>query len=105
MIRLALKMLFGDTVKFLDVRRIARGDFLMTQENAEFCELMSWTKSTLRNVPALIWVVEDKAEQVNETNHFATTNFNVSTVWLYVKNNSIPISFGATVTIQHSPWA
>jgi putative ABC transport system permease protein len=75
MLRLALKMLFGDTAKYLMlVAGIAVATFLMTQQTAVFCGLMNWTKSTLKNVPAPIWVVEDKVEQVNETNPLLDTD-------------------------------
>jgi putative ABC transport system permease protein len=75
MFRLALKMLFGDTAKYLMlVAGLAVATFLMTQQTAVFCGLMSWTKSTLKNVPAPIWVVEEKVEQVNETNPLLDTD-------------------------------
>jgi putative ABC transport system permease protein len=75
MLRLALKMLFGDTAKYLMlVAGIAVATFLMAQQTAVFCGLMSWTKSTLKNVPAPIWVVEEKVEQVNETNPLLDTD-------------------------------
>jgi putative ABC transport system permease protein len=75
MFRLALKMLFGDTAKYLMlVAGLAVATFLMAQQTAVFCGLMSWTKSTLRNVPAPIWVVEEKVEQVNETNPLLDTD-------------------------------
>ncbi|MCB1278312.1 ABC transporter permease [Prosthecobacter sp.] len=75
MLRLALKMLFGDTAKYLMlVAGLAVATFLMAQQTAVFCGLMSWTKSTLRNVPAPIWVVEEKVEQVNETNPLLDTD-------------------------------
>jgi putative ABC transport system permease protein len=75
MIRLALKMLFGDTAKYLMlVAGLTVATFLMAQQTAVFCGLMSWTKSTLRNVPAPIWVVEEKVEQVNETNPLLDTD-------------------------------
>lgn len=75
MLRLALKMLFGDTAKYLMlVAGLAVATFLMAQQAAVFCGLMNWTKSTLKNVPAPIWVVEDKVEQVNETNPLLDTD-------------------------------
>jgi len=75
MLRLALKMLFGDTAKYLMlVAGLTVATFLMAQQTAVFCGLMSWTKSTLKNVPAPIWVVEDKVEQVNETNPLLDTD-------------------------------
>lgn len=75
MLRLALKMLFGDTAKYLMlVAGLTVATFLMAQQTAVFCGLMSWTKSTLKNVPAPIWVVEQKVEQVNETNPLLDTD-------------------------------
>ncbi len=75
MLRLALKMLFGDTAKYLMlVAGLMVATFLMTQQTAVFCGLMNWTKATLRNVPAPIWVVEEKVEQVNETNPLLDTD-------------------------------
>ena len=75
MLRLALKMLFGDTAKYLMlVAGLAVATFLMAQQTAVFCGLMNWTKSTLKNVPAPIWVVEEKVEQVNETNPLLDTD-------------------------------
>lgn len=75
MLRLALKMLFGDTAKYLMlVAGLTVATFLMAQQTAVFCGLMSWTKATLKNVPAPIWVVEQKVEQVNETNPLLDTD-------------------------------
>jgi putative ABC transport system permease protein len=75
MLRLALKMLFGDSAKYLMlVAGIAVATFLMAQQTAVFCGLMSWTKSTLKNVPAPIWVVEERVDQVNETNPLLDTD-------------------------------
>ena len=68
MIRLGLKMLFGDTAKYLMlVIGVVFATFLMAQQSAVFCGLMRWTTATLKNVPAPIWVVDPKVEQVNET--------------------------------------
>ena len=75
MLRLALKMLFGDTAKFLMlVAGLVFATFLMAQQSAVFCGLMSWTTATLKNVPAPIWVVEAKVEQGNETNPLLHTD-------------------------------
>ncbi len=75
MLRLALKMLFGDTGKFIMlVAGIIFATFLMAQQIAVFCGLMSWTTATLKNVPAPIWVVEAKVDQVNETNPLLDTD-------------------------------
>ena len=75
MIRLALKMLFGDTLKYaMLVFGLFFATFLMTQQSGVFCGLMRWTTATLKNVPAPIWVVETKVEQVNETNPMRDTD-------------------------------
>lgn len=75
MLLLALKMLFRDTGKYLMlVAGLVFATFLMAQQTAVFCGLMSWTTSTLKNVPAPIWVVEKKVEQVNETNPLLDTD-------------------------------
>ncbi len=75
MYRLALKMLFGDTAKYLMlVVGLFFATFLITQQAAVFCGLMRWTTATLKNVPAPIWVVDEKVEQVNETNPLRDTD-------------------------------
>lgn len=68
MIRLGLKMLYGDTTKYLMlIVGVVFATFLMAQQASVFCGLMRWTTATLKNVPAPIWVVDPKVEQVNET--------------------------------------
>ncbi|MEZ0276527.1 MAG: ABC transporter permease, partial [Roseimicrobium sp.] len=75
MYRLALKMLFGDTAKYLMlVFGIFFATFLIAQQASVFCGLMRWTTATLKNVPAPIWVVDEKVEQVNETNPLRDTD-------------------------------
>lgn len=75
MIRLALRMLFGDTAKYLMLLvGLFFATFLMAQQSGVFCGLMLWTTATLKNVPAPIWVVEEKVEQVNETNPMRDTD-------------------------------
>jgi putative ABC transport system permease protein len=75
MLGLALKMLFGDTAKYLMlVVGLFFATFLIAQQSSVFCGLMSWTTATLRNVPAPIWVVDQKVEQVNETNPLRDTD-------------------------------
>jgi putative ABC transport system permease protein len=75
MLRLALKMLFGDLTKYLMlVAGLTFATLLMTQQIAIFCGLMRWTTGTLKNVPAPLWVVENKVEQVNETNPLLDTD-------------------------------
>ena len=75
MILLALRMLFGDTAKYLMlVVGIFFATFLMAQQAGVFCGLMMWTTSTLKNVPAPLWVVESRVEQINETNPLRDTD-------------------------------
>lgn len=75
MLRIALKMLFGDTAKYLMlVVGLFFATFLIAQQAAVFCGLMLWTTATLKNVPAPIWVVDEKVEQVNETNPLRDTD-------------------------------
>jgi putative ABC transport system permease protein len=72
---IALKMLFRDVSKYLMlVAGITFSTFLMVQQIGVFCGLMNWTRSTLKNVPAPIWVVDQKVEQVNETNPLLDTD-------------------------------
>ncbi len=75
MIGLALKMLFGDTAKYLMlVAGLFLATFLIVQQASVFCGLMRWTTSTLKNVPAPIFVVEERVEQINETNALRDTD-------------------------------
>ena len=75
MIGLALKMLFGDTAKYLMlIAGLFLATFLIVQQVSVFCGLMRWTTSTLKNVGAPIWVVEERVEQVNETNPLRDTD-------------------------------
>jgi putative ABC transport system permease protein len=75
MIGLALKMLFGDNAKYLMlVAGLFFATFLIVQQASVFCGLMRWTTSTLKNVAAPIYVVEERVEQVNETNPMRDTD-------------------------------
>ncbi len=75
MIGLALKMLFGDTAKYLMlIAGLFLATFLIVQQVSVFCGLMRWTTSTLKNVGAPIWVVEERVDQVNETNALRDTD-------------------------------
>jgi len=75
MLRLALKMLFGDTAKYLMlIVGIFFATFLIAQQASVFCGLMLWTTATLKNVPAPIWVVDKQVEQINETNPLRDTD-------------------------------
>lgn len=75
MYRLAIKMLFGDTAKYLMlVVGIVFATFLITQQVAVFCGILLWTAGTVQNVPAPLWVVESQVEQVNETNPMRDTD-------------------------------
>jgi putative ABC transport system permease protein len=75
MIGLALKMLFGDTAKYLMlVAGLFFATFLIVQQASVFCGLMLWTTSTLKNVGAPIFVVEERVEQINEINPLRDTD-------------------------------
>ena len=53
MLRLALKMLYGDVAKFVMLLGgLTFCALLMTQQSGVFCGLMRWTTSTLRNIKA-----------------------------------------------------
>ncbi len=75
MLRLALKMLFGDHSKYLMlISGITFATLLMTQGAALFCGIMSWTYSPLRNIRAHIWVSDPKVEQVNDSKPLRDTD-------------------------------
>ncbi len=75
MIGLSLKMLFGDTAKYLMlVAGLFFATFLIVQQASVFCGLMMWTTSTLKNVGAPIFVVEERVEQINEVNPLRDTD-------------------------------
>jgi putative ABC transport system permease protein len=77
MYRLALKMLVADRAKYaMLVGGLAFASLLMTQQNAVFRGLLSWTTSHMRNLRASIWVVEKNVEQVNETKALRDTDVN-----------------------------
>jgi putative ABC transport system permease protein len=68
-------MLFGDTAKYLMlVAGLFFATFLIVQQASVFCGLMMWTTATLKNVGAPIFVVEERVEQVNETNPLRDTD-------------------------------
>ena len=67
MYSIALKMLFGDKAKLIIlVVSLAFATLLITQQFAIFIGLMRWSTSTLRVIPASIWVVSPKVEQLNQ---------------------------------------
>ncbi len=67
MLRLALKMLYGDRAKFVMLLGgLTFCALLMTQQTSVFLGLMRWTTATLRNIQVPIWVCDVKVEQVNE---------------------------------------
>lgn len=77
MYHLALKMLMGDRAKYVMlVGGLTFAALLMTQQNAVFQGLLSWTTSHMRNMRASIWVVEKNVEQVNETKAMRDTDVN-----------------------------
>ena len=109
MIGLALKMLFGDTAKYLMlVAGLFFATFLIVQQASVFCGLMRWTTSTLKNVGAPIFIVEERVEQINETNPMRDTDVSrvrsVSAVkWampLYSGIQRVRLDDGSFKTIQ-----
>jgi putative ABC transport system permease protein len=75
MIRIALKMLFGDRAKYVMlISGIMFATLLMSQGMSLFCGLMSWTFSTLRNVRVPVWVADPMVEQVNDTKPLRDTD-------------------------------
>jgi len=67
MLRLALKMLFGDRAKYaMLVCGLSFCALLMSQQTSVFCGLLLWTTATVRNIRVPIWVADSKVEQVNE---------------------------------------
>src|SRR6516164_8142072 len=104
MLRLALKMLFGDHAKYLMlISGITFATLLMTQGAALFCGIMSWTYSPMRNVRAHVWVTDPKVEQVNDSKPLRDTDiFRVKSVegvaWaasLYLGNNQARLMDGS----------
>jgi len=109
MIGLALKMLFGDTAKYLMlVGGLFFATFLIVQQASVFCGLMTWTTATLKNVAVPIYVVEERVEQINETNPLRDTDVarvrSVSAVrWampLYSGIQRVRLGNGAFKTVQ-----
>lgn len=77
MLRLALKMLFGDHAKYLMlISGITFATILMAQGAALFAGLMSWTSATLRNVRSEIWVADAKVEQIGDVKPLRATDVN-----------------------------
>ncbi len=109
MFRLAIQMLFGDIAKYVMlVVGLFFATFLIVQQASVFCGLMRWTTSTLRNVPAPIWVVEEQVEQVNETNPLRDTDVSrvrsvPSVAWampLYSGIQRVRLDDGSFKTVQ-----
>lgn len=77
MLRLALKMLFGDRGKYLMlVSGITFSTLLMTQFPSVFCGIMTWTYSNMFNSRAEIWVMDPKAEQSLDNKPLRDTDVN-----------------------------
>jgi len=102
-------MLFGDTAKYLMlVAGLFFATFLIVQQASVFCGLMTWTTATLKNVAAPIYVVEERVEQINETNPLRDTDVarvrSVSAVrWampLYSGIQRVRLANGAFKTVQ-----
>jgi len=109
MFGLAIKMLFGDTAKYLMlVAGLFFATFLIVQQVSVFCGLMRWTTATLKNVGAPIYVVEDRVLQINETNPLRDTDVarvrSVSKVrWampLYTGIQRVRLADGSYKTVQ-----
>jgi putative ABC transport system permease protein len=68
MLRLALKMLYGDRAKYaMLLCGLAFCSLLITQQSSVFCGIMMWTTATIRNIDAPVWVADRKVQQVNES--------------------------------------
>jgi putative ABC transport system permease protein len=102
-------MLFGDTAKYVMlIAGLFFATFLIVQQASVFCGLMLWTTATLRNVAAPIFVVEERVEQINETNPMRDTDVDrvrsVSSVrWampLYSGIQRVRLSDGSFKTVQ-----
>ena len=109
MIALALKMLFGESAKYLMlVAGLFFSSFLIVQQVSVFCGLMRWTTATLKNVPAPLFVVEGQVEQVNETNPLRDTDVSrvrsvASVRWampLYSGIQRVRLASGSFKTVQ-----
>ena len=102
-------MLFGDTAKYVMlIAGLFFATFLIVQQASVFCGLMLWTTATLKNVAAPIFVVEERVEQINETNPMRDTDVDrvrsVSSVrWampLYSGIQRVRLSDGSFKTVQ-----
>jgi len=77
MLRLALKMLFGDRGKYIMlVSGITFSTLLMTQFPSVFCGIMTWTYANMFNSRAEIWVMDPKAEQTLDNKPLRDTDVN-----------------------------
>jgi putative ABC transport system permease protein len=77
MLRLALKMLFGDRGKYIMlVSGITFSTLLMTQFPSVFCGIMTWTYANMFNSRAEIWVMDPKAEQSLDNKPLRDTDVN-----------------------------
>ena len=75
MIRLGLRMLFGDRAKYaMLISGIVFATLLITQGAALFLGIMSWMCSTLRNVRSEIWVADPRVEQVGDNKPLRDTD-------------------------------
>jgi hypothetical protein len=101
MIRLALKMLFGDRGRYLLlVSGLTFSTLLMTQFPSVFCGLMTWTYANMFNSRAHLWVMDPKAEQSLDSKPLRDTDVNrvrsVARAVGYLKGDtsgSIPMAF------------
>jgi putative ABC transport system permease protein len=66
-LRLALKMLMQDKVKYaMLISGLTFCALLMTQQASVFCGLMRWTTATVRNVNVPIWVMDAKVQRADD---------------------------------------
>jgi putative ABC transport system permease protein len=109
MIGLALKMLFGESAKYLMlIAGLFFATFLIVQQASVFCGLIRWTTSTLKNVPAPLFVVEERVSQINETNPMRDTDVSrvrsvASVRWampLYSGIQRVRLTDGSFKTVQ-----
>lgn len=109
MLKLALKMLFGDRTRyFVLVSSLAFCSLLMNQQSSVFTGLMLWTTASIRNAQAQIWVMDPKVEQVNESKPMRDTDLArvrsvpgvESAVPLYCSNQQLRLPDGNFKVVQ-----
>lgn len=105
----ALKMLFGDRLRYcMLVSALAFCSLLMNQQSSVFSGLMLWTTAIIRNSQVPIWVMDPKVEQVNEAKPLRDTDLGrvrsvPGVAWavpFYLSNQQIRLSDGNFKTVQ-----